>query len=75
MPKGNKFISCHEKLSVSKKLINPSHYKLASLLAAVSLAGISQQGFAAGAPAPNTLPTGGKVTAGAAVISIHSKWR
>jgi len=54
---------------VSKKLINPSHYKLASLLAAISLAGISQQGFAAGTPAANALPTGGKVTAGAAVIT------
>ena len=49
--------------------ITPSpQLKAAKLLAALAVAGLAQQAFAA-APAPNALPTGGKVVAGSAAIS------
>lgn len=38
-------------------------------MAALSLAGLCQQGFAAGTVAVNALPTGGKVVAGSANIA------
>ena len=51
------------------KRITPSpQLKAAKLLAALAVAGLAQQAFAA-APAPNALPTGGKVVAGTAAIS------
>ncbi|MBU3547273.1 filamentous hemagglutinin N-terminal domain-containing protein, partial [Polynucleobacter sp. MWH-Jannik1A5] len=45
-----------------------SQFKAAKLLAALAVAGFAQQGFSA-APAPNALPTGGQVVAGAATIA------
>ena len=42
--------------------------KAAKLLAALAVAGLAQQALAA-PPAPNALPTGGKVLAGTAAIS------
>jgi len=44
------------------------HFKAAKLLAALAVAGLAQQALAA-PPAPNALPTGGKVLAGTAAIS------
>jgi len=43
-------------------------FKAAKLLAALAVAGLAQQALAA-APAPNALPTGGKVVAGSAAIT------
>ncbi|OJI04044.1 filamentous hemagglutinin N-terminal domain-containing protein, partial [Polynucleobacter sp. MWH-Adler-W8] len=52
-----------------KKQRSPSpQFKAAKLLAALAIAGFAQQAMAA-APAPNALPTGGKVVAGTAAIA------
>jgi hypothetical protein len=56
-------------MHLNSSKLQPSQLRFASFMAALSLAGLCQQGFAAGTVAVNALPTGGKVVAGSANIA------